>query len=300
MSEPVHVLIVAHQTAKNDRLLEAVRVRAQHGPADFHLLVPRLAPHGKRRLVDDVGLDDEESRGVLEEALPLLSRAAGSEVTGSLGVPGPMTAMRAALELGPYDEIIISTLPRRASRWLKGDLIAKARTLGLPVTHVEAVQTPPRYARQSARGDGAEGAEPARVLVVAHQTAATERLLEAVRRRAQRGPARFHLVVPRRPHGMRERSDPDETGDGEARRVLEEALPTLSEAAGREVTGSLGDAEPLMAIQDSINFGHYDEIIISTLPRGISRWLKLDLVSKTRGLGLPVTHVEAARARAPV
>ena len=48
-----------------------------------------------------------------------------------------------------------------------------------------------------------------------------------------------------------------------------------------------------MAIHDAINLGHYDEIIISTLPLGISRWLKLDLVSKTRGLGLPVTHVEA-------
>jgi hypothetical protein len=49
-----------------------------------------------------------------------------------------------------------------------------------------------------------------------------------------------------------------------------------------------------MAIQDAVNLGNYDEIIISTLPLGVSRWLKLDLVSKTRGLGLPVTHVQAA------
>ena len=76
--------------------------------------------------------------------------------------------------------------------------------------------------------------------------------------------------------------------------VLAQALPRLSEAAGAEVTGSLGDAEPLMAIQDAINLGHYDEIIISTLPRRVSRWLQLDLVSKTKGLGLPVTHVDAA------
>jgi hypothetical protein len=47
-----------------------------------------------------------------------------------------------------------------------------------------------------------------------------------------------------------------------------------------------------MAIQDAVNLGQYDEIIISTLPRRVSRWLKLDLVSKTRALGLPVTHVE--------
>jgi hypothetical protein len=75
--------------------------------------------------------------------------------------------------------------------------------------------------------------------------------------------------------------------------VLAVALPKLSDAAGYEVTGSIGDSEPLMAIHDAINLGNYDEIIISTLPLGISRWLKLDLVSKTKGLGLPVTHVEA-------
>jgi hypothetical protein len=51
-----------------------------------------------------------------------------------------------------------------------------------------------------------------------------------------------------------------------------------------------------MAIQDAVNLGSYDEIIISTLPLGISRWLKLDLVSKARALGLPVTHVAATDA----
>jgi hypothetical protein len=47
-----------------------------------------------------------------------------------------------------------------------------------------------------------------------------------------------------------------------------------------------------MAIQDAVNLGSYDEIIVSTLPLGISRWLKLDLISKAKALGLPVTHVE--------
>jgi hypothetical protein len=133
-------------------------------------------------------------------------------------------------------------------------------------------------------------AEPASVLVVAHQTAANYALLDAVRRRAEQGPARFHLVVPRRPHGMHKVVDPIEAGEREAREVLAQALPRLSEAAG-----SVGDAEPLMAVEDAVNLGHYDEIIVSTLPLGISRWIKLDLVSKVRALGLPVTHV-AARA----
>jgi len=142
--------------------------------------------------------------------------------------------------------------------------------------------------------------EPGHILVVAHQTAATPGLLQAVRERSQRGPATFYLVVPRQPHGMHKVVDPQDTGDDEASQVLAQALPKLSEAAGQQVTGSLGDAEPLMAIQDAVNLGHYDEIIISTLPRRVSRWLKLDLVSKARGLGLPVTHVEAASKAPPL
>jgi len=136
--------------------------------------------------------------------------------------------------------------------------------------------------------------DPAHVLVVAHQTAATPGLLDAVRERAQRSPATFHLVVPQQARGMHKLVDPEDTGVDEAQRVLDAALPKLSEAAGREVTGSVGDAEPLSAIQDAVNLGDFDEIIISTLPLGISRWVKLDLVSKARGLGLPVTHVAAS------
>jgi hypothetical protein len=135
--------------------------------------------------------------------------------------------------------------------------------------------------------------EPAHVLVVAHQTACTDGLLAAVHERAERGPASFHLVVPRNPHGMHKVVDPQDVEADEAAGVLRTALPKLSEAAGAEVTGAIGDPEPLMAIEDAINLGRFDEIIISTLPRRVSKWLKLDLVSKTKGLGLPVTHVEA-------
>jgi hypothetical protein len=141
--------------------------------------------------------------------------------------------------------------------------------------------------------------EPANVLVVAHQTAATTPLFDAIRERAQKGPARFHLVVPRQPHGIHKLVDPQDASEDEAQRVLADALPKLSSAAGSEVTGGIGDSEPLMAIEDAVNLGSFDEIIISTLPLGASRWLKLDLVSKTRALGLPVTHVLApSRAEA--
>jgi len=55
----------------------------------------------------------------------------------------------------------------------------------------------------------------------------------------------------------------------------------------------IGDADPFAAIQDAVNRRGVDEVILSTLPAHISRWLKLDLPSKVMGLGLPVTHVEA-------
>lgn len=140
---------------------------------------------------------------------------------------------------------------------------------------------------------------PARVLLVANRTAATQGLADAVRARARRSPATFHLVVPAHPHGMHKVVDPQEGDEGEAEQGLAAALPVLSEAAGTPVTGHVGDAEPLMAIEDAVNRDTYDEIIISTLPHRLSRWLHLDLVSKARGIGLPVTHVEAQEAPVP-
>jgi hypothetical protein len=140
----------------------------------------------------------------------------------------------------------------------------------------------------------------ARVLLVANRTAATEGLCDAVRARVKRGPAEFHLVVPAHPHGLHKVVDPQEGDAGEAEDTLAMALPRLSEAAGAPVTGHVGDHEPLMAIEDAINRAPYDELIISTLPRRISRWLHLDLVSKAQGLGLPVTHVEATDEREQV
>jgi hypothetical protein len=139
---------------------------------------------------------------------------------------------------------------------------------------------------------------PARVLLVANRTAMTTDLCEAVRDRVARGPATFHLVVPAHPHGLHKVVDPQEGDAGDAERTLAAALPLLSEAAGAPVTGQVGDAEPLMAIEDAVNRDRYDEILISTLPRRASRWLRLDLVSKARGLGLPVTHVEGTEAPA--
>jgi hypothetical protein len=141
-------------------------------------------------------------------------------------------------------------------------------------------------------------ADPARVLVVANRTAATPALIEAVRERAARGPAVFTLLVPHQAHGLHKVVDAEDTDPSESQAVLELALPLLEEAAGSKVEGMIGDPEPLAAIQDAVNLHGFDEIILSTLPARVSRWLKLDLPSKVRGLGLPLTHVEAKESSA--
>ena len=139
-----------------------------------------------------------------------------------------------------------------------------------------------------------ESSNPARVLVVAHRTAATGALSDAIKRRASAGPARFTLLVPRSAHGLHRVTDPEEQDESEAQGVLDAALPLLSRAAGSPVDGLIGDPSPLTAIEDAINSQPFEEIILSTLPARVSRWLRLDLPSKVGGLGLPLTIVTPA------
>lgn len=133
-------------------------------------------------------------------------------------------------------------------------------------------------------------AAPARVLVVAHRTAATPRLLDEVRARARRSPCNFTLLVPR-PYW-----DPDTE---EAASTLELALPLLDEAAGGHVDGAIGDSDPFAAVKQEVERGGFDEIIISTLPARVSHWLHLDLPRRVEALGLPITVVTAEQSKRP-
>jgi hypothetical protein len=129
------VLVVAHKTAATEPLLAAVRERAARGPARFTLLVPNSA-HGLHKVVDAEDQDAGEAQQVLDEALPKLSEAAGGPVEGLVGDPDPSAAIQDALNLRGFDEIIISTLSPKVSRWLKLDLPSKVSGHGLPVTTV--------------------------------------------------------------------------------------------------------------------------------------------------------------------
>ena len=128
-------------------------------------------------------------------------------------------------------------------------------------------------------------------------------------RAARRGPRagrprarRLHAAGPDVAHGLHRVVDAEDQGDAAAQAVLELALPLPGGAAGAPARGPASAIpEPLCAIQDAVNVRGFDEIILSTLPARVSRWLRLDLPSKVGGLGLPVTTVTAReRSKAPV
>ncbi len=139
-----------------------------------------------------------------------------------------------------------------------------------------------------------ESSTPARVLIVANRTAATPSLQKAVAERAAAGPATFTLLVPNTPHGLNRVVNPEDTDRAEAGATLELALPLLEEAAGSEIEGIIGDHNPMDAIQDALNTRGFDEIILSTLPPSLSRWLQVDLPTRVaRRFRVPVTTIAA-------
>jgi hypothetical protein len=140
--------------------------------------------------------------------------------------------------------------------------------------------------------------QKASVLVIANRTAGSDELLKALKERADKGAAAFHLVVPATARGVSWVADMH-AGSDAAEHDLEGALEKLR-GAGLEIEGEIGDPDPVAAVQDAANAASYDEVIVSTLHKHVSKWLKLDLPSKAaHATGLPVTHVEAhAKAHA--
>ena len=133
----------------------------------------------------------------------------------------------------------------------------------------------------------------AKVLVVANRTAESPELVEALKKRAGEGDCIFTLLVPSTPHGVAWAADMDSGGD-EAERHRKAFVDKLRGEGVDVDDAKVGDPDPLAAIQDACNFDDYDEVIVSTLPLHISKWLKVDLPHKAgHATGLPVTHVVA-------
>ena len=138
------------------------------------------------------------------------------------------------------------------------------------------------------------------VLVVANQTAESEDLLSALRERASRDECEFTVLIPATPHGIKWAANMYADDGAVEAKEHREALVERLRGSGLEVKDAIvGDPEPLAAIEDACNSGSYDEIVVSTLPHKISRWLHLDLPSKVgHATGLPVTSIETKKAEA--
>jgi GABA permease len=149
-------------------------------------------------------------------------------------------------------------------------------------------------------------------LVVANQTLGGQQLLDEVRRRKAQGPSSFYVVVPNTrtvevapaPMGAVPPGTAGVAVEEEDRRAtliaqsrLNQALSDLR-AEGLEARGEIGDADPLVAISTAMEQDRFDEIIISTLPTGISKWLGMDLPSRAeRKFKVPVTTVTSRGER---
>jgi hypothetical protein len=130
-----------------------------------------------------------------------------------------------------------------------------------------------------------QDAVPRRVLVVANRTASTPVVVQAVSDRAVERPTRFTLL---NPASASKRAD----------WTLEEGLKALRQAArgphenlAPQVDGLVGGPDPFESVKQALALDHYDEVIISTLPKKISEWLKRDLPSRVEALGVPVTTI---------
>jgi hypothetical protein len=132
MSTPAKVLVVANRTADSDEVHAALVERAQEGPIDVTLLAPAawevVDPHGGR----------QSAWRRLNAALTRLA-AAGIPARGVVGDADPVTAVRETWDAERFDEVIVATLPRHLSRWLRVDLPPRVEQLtGCPTRHVIA------------------------------------------------------------------------------------------------------------------------------------------------------------------
>src|SRR4051812_19248221 len=125
------------------------------------------------------------------------------------------------------------------------------------------------------------------LLVVANVTAASDELIDCLRDRADKGTCRFTLVMP--------------ASGAEARTRLATALERMRDAGLENLDGKVGDPDPVVAVMETWDPMKFDEIIVSTLPTGSSRWLGLDLPRRLGKLtSVPVEHVVSQPPRPEV
>lgn len=146
------------------------------------------------------------------------------------------------------------------------------------------------------------------ILIVANQTLGGAKLDAVLRDRIAAGRTEFHIVIPMIAPALEAVAwgapeigfvipAPDPEAVDEARRRSEHRLEATVERireAGGTASGEVGDTDPAEAVRRVLEQRNFSEILVSTLPPGLSRWLKMDLPSRLERLtDVPVTVVEA-------
>ena len=130
-------------------------------------------------------------------------------------------------------------------------------------------------------------------LIVANRTLASSTLAEAIEDRLAQGPSAFHVLVPATPVGGGLTWD-EESSRAAAEERLKGLIDHLCALGATDATGEIGVSDPVAAAADVLANRPVDEVILSTLPAGISRWLGQDVPSRMRGVTrVPVTVITA-------
>jgi hypothetical protein len=264
-----HILVVANETVVSRELCDRIKQKAQE---DGDVIVTVLAPVNQPRQGYVVYYDTRRAaaRRRLDKTLELL-RAEGVSANGVVVETDPVSALRDAIDQLQPDEVLVSTHPQRQSGWLRRNAVDQMRRVAgdRPFEHI-VVDIEAEHG-------------PANVLVVANQTVLGEPLLAKIRERAAASPSGFLIVAPQ---------GESEGSYEEAERRLLRAVTTLR-AEGLEVHGQISHPDPYAAVMQAVEDERVNEIIVSTLPRARSGWLRRDLVERLKSdTKLPVEHIE--------
>ena len=131
---PAHRLLVVANESCGPAVCDAVRAAAAE-PAEILVIAPALTKGRLEYWTGDLDAAERDAREKLTRALDAL-RGAGLAARGHVGDPDPAQAIVDALHEFPADEIVIATHPEERSNWLERRVVARARGLGVPVTHV--------------------------------------------------------------------------------------------------------------------------------------------------------------------
>jgi hypothetical protein len=138
-----------------------------------------------------------------------------------------------------------------------------------------------------------------RILVVADKTADSQDLIAALRLQAERTPTRFTLLVPAVPHGLAWAADM-KAGWADAVARADRASAWIRRAGLDLEETIVGDPDPFAAVGDVLHAREFDELVVSVLPHGVSKWLALGLPARLRrSVDLPVRQVTAHQRRSP-